>query len=449
MCKTLVVNAHGCALQTPVKFDAGTPLRFHSNDGRETTARVVSCQPIGSDHLTWRLGAKLDRPENFWGLSDCPEDWTLPLSPLAARPPRGILPATTFASSNQMPSQTTRTPEATLDLVARRLEAPLKRMIAESLSPLQAQVISLKETLARREANPSRFEVSLSSIPPDLEQQLEVRLRNDLGPKVLQESRQQCSNLLEAAKSAIDQRTTEGYEAFLRRATEELKIVEKRAQDLSAHISANTQQHLRRGLEDFQQKLLDGGNSLKRLSEELLEFLQHKLNEEHNARRQDLEQLRASVAAESSRLRKDIEGLDSRVAKLDESARSLESGLDIRLSHMAGNTIKDARGQLESLMKESLDQWTADIVKILRDQLAEASGNMATTKNDMLASIPESLNAQAAKALQAFEHSMEDLAKVLVERWRLKLSGGLNALAKSVGEQFQLEAESGQNGRRR
>src|SRR5207247_812895 len=84
-----------------------------------------------------------------------------------------------------------------LELVARRLEAPLRRMIAESIGPLQAQVAAVKETLARRDANPSRFEVSLSQIPAELEQQLEMRLRKDLGPKVIEESRQHYTQLLE------------------------------------------------------------------------------------------------------------------------------------------------------------------------------------------------------------------------------------------------------------
>src|SRR5262249_43240837 len=182
---TLVVNAHGCALQTPVRFDPGIPLRFHSKDGRETTAHVVSCQPIGADHRSWRLGAQLDRPENFWRLSNCPADWVLPPA-MAARPPQiaaSMIPLP--------PAQASQSLEAKLDVVAQRLEAPLKRMIAESLGPLEAQVKVLKEAIARREANPSRFEVSLSSIPPELEQQLEARLRKELGPQVLEESRQQ------------------------------------------------------------------------------------------------------------------------------------------------------------------------------------------------------------------------------------------------------------------
>jgi hypothetical protein len=443
VCKTVVVNAHGCAVLSPVKFDAGIPLRFKNKDGREATAHVVSCQPMGPDNRSWRLGAKLDRPDNFWGLSNCPEDWALPAGPLSAKLQQITSPATTLAAP-KVPSQVNLPQEAMLELVARRLEAPLRRMIAESVAPLQAQVAAVKETLARREANPSRFEVSLSQIPPELEEQMEVRLRKDLGPKVMEESRQQYAQLLEAAKSTIDQRTNEGYEDFRHRATDELKIVEQRAQEISTRMSATAQEQLRRGLEDFQQKLLDGGNSLKRLSEELLEFLQHSLNEEHNARRQDLEQVRASVAAESSRLREDVELLDGRIAKLDESARSLESGLDKRLGEMAANTVRDTRGQLESMANEALGQLTTHSAKILSDQLDEAGANMATAQKNMLTSASESLNVQAANASQAFERSMNEMARNSVERWRLKLAASLNALAKRLGEQFQLEVESGE-----
>jgi hypothetical protein len=355
VCKTLVVNAHGCALKSPVKFDAGIPLRFHSNDGRETTAHVVTCHPIGPDNRAWILGARLDRPENFWRLSHCPEDWVVPAAV-------GVHQFDLRTNSNSAGQSF----ETKLDLVAQRLEAPLKRLIAESLSPLEAQVSVLKETIARREANPSKFDVSLSSIPPELEKQLEERLRNELGPKVLQESRQQYAHLLEAAKSTIDKRTNEGYETFVHKISEQLKVVEKRAQEASANTAIKTEEHLRHGMGEFQQKVLDGGNSLKRLSEELLEFLQNNVNAEYNARREELEGLRASVTAESSRLRKEVEGLERRIAKLDESARSLESGLDQRLNQMAGNFIRDTRGQLECIATEVLDQLTANSVMIRR-----------------------------------------------------------------------------------
>ncbi|MGB9204265.1 MAG: hypothetical protein WCB94_09885, partial [Terriglobales bacterium] len=75
ICETLVVNAHGCALRFPLKLDAGSALRLHSRGGRQATAYVVFCQPMGSDGQGFRLGARLDRPENFWGLESYPDDW--------------------------------------------------------------------------------------------------------------------------------------------------------------------------------------------------------------------------------------------------------------------------------------------------------------------------------------------------------------------------------------
>ena len=33
VCETIVVNAHGCAILTQVKLDAGVPLHLHSTDG--------------------------------------------------------------------------------------------------------------------------------------------------------------------------------------------------------------------------------------------------------------------------------------------------------------------------------------------------------------------------------------------------------------------------------
>jgi hypothetical protein len=439
VCETIVVNAHGCAMLTRVRLDTGVPLHFHSKDGRETTAQVVTCQPISTDHRTWRLGAKLDRPENFWGLRDCPKDWALPAPP---GPPKRaqILKATNALAPQQVSAHVPSLLEAGPERVG-QTEQQVQKVIADAVFPLQAEVRSLKEKLAKREANPSRFEVSLSSIPPEVEQQIEQRLRRDLEPKVLDEARQQSALLLASAKATIDQRTAETFETFLRRVGEELKVVEKRAEDISAHISKNAREHLSRGLEEFQQKLLDGGNSLKHLSDELLEFLQQNLNAEHDARRGDLQQLRAAVASESSRLQEQVEYLDTRIAKLGESARNLESGLDQRLSRMSSDAVNETRRQFESVANEILGDMTSRSVKALGDQLDEASGTMRTVQNGIVSSVSESLKTETANALQAFERSLEQLARLSVERWRLKLEGGLNALANSLNEQFPPEGK--------
>src|SRR6202451_4451075 len=77
ICETLVVSAHGCALRSPLKLENGSVLRLHNRGGREATAHVVFCQPMESDEPGFRLGAQLQRPENFWGLKTYPDDWRL------------------------------------------------------------------------------------------------------------------------------------------------------------------------------------------------------------------------------------------------------------------------------------------------------------------------------------------------------------------------------------
>jgi uncharacterized small protein (DUF1192 family) len=436
VCRTLVVNAHGCAILSRVRFDTGAPLHFRSKEGRQTTAHVVSCQAVDKDNHSWRLGARLDQPENFWGLQNCPTDWDLPsVSNVASLPPVPLRPNRMLTPASQS------TPSAPAPIPA-HIEAQMNKMVAESVRPLQAEIAALKQQLAQRDANRSRFEVSLSSIPPELEQQLELRLQKFLGPKMLDDTRQQSAHLLEAAKAAIDQKTTQGYEDFLLRSQDELKVMEKRAEDISAHISARAREQLSRGLDELQQHLLEGGNSLKRLSDELLKYLQYHLNEEHEARRGDLEQLRASAASQSSRLHEHVEYLDSRIAALNDSAQRLESGLDDRLSQLASSTVSDARNQLEALTNDVLEQSLKTSTTELSDQLEAASENLKMIQAGIVTYVSESLKAQSVEALQAFERSLEETATYCVERWRVRLADGLNAVAKSMSEQFRLEERS-------
>jgi predicted nuclease with TOPRIM domain len=436
VCETLVVNVHGCAMLTRVKLATGVPLHFHSKDGRETTAHVVSCQAVGPGNQGWKLGAKLDRPDNFWGLQNCPKDWALP-----AVSTTSILPPTPDVSSGRVFRQVSRSTSSPLGVVAPHIEVHMKKMVDESIRPLRDEIAALNQQLERREANPSRFEVSLSSIPPELEHQLELRLRRYLGPRLLDEAQQQSAHLLEAAMTAIEQKTTQGYENFLYRSEEELKLIEKRAEDISARISASAREHLSSGLDTFQQRLLDGGNALKRLSEELLAYLQHNLKEEHAARREELEQMLTSVAAESSRLQEQIQYLDSRIAKLNDSVQGVESGLEQRLDQLAGQTVTDTRGQLEASANQILEQITQRSSKELGDGMKAARENLETTQTGIVTYVRESLKGQSAEALQLFERSMQGLATDCVESWRIKLAGGLNAVAKSIGEQFLLDVD--------
>jgi hypothetical protein len=433
VCETLVVNAHGCSMLSPVKLDNNIPLRFHSKEGRETTAHVVSCQPMGPDGRGWMLGARLDQPENFWGLVECPKDWGTTTAPSTL----SVVASRTSKTAPSGAKDGASTAAIPVEVILHRLEAPVKSLITEALRPLHAEVASLAEKIRQRESNRSRFEVSLSAIPPELEQQLESRLQTNLGPRILEDARQQYKSLLSAANTTIERKTAESSQEFLRRVAEELKVVEKQAQTLSSSLSKDVQGSLRRGMDEFRQKLLDGGNSLKHLSEELLQYQQQTLKEEQDVHRTELNQLRASIAAECSRLHEYVESLEARVGKLDQAAHSLESGLDQRLSVLSSNTVKDTRKQLEGVANEMLSEWSTCGDGILTRRLNEASEKMKAVEQEMVTSGSDALRLQAANALKNFENSMQELAKVSSQRWREKLDGALDSLRKSIGEQFE------------
>jgi hypothetical protein len=443
VCETMVVSAHGCAMRSPVKLEAGVPLHFHNREGRETTAQVVYCRQSGTDRQAWTLGARFDRPENFWGLKSCPKDWAqVPV-------PAGEKPAPSFTLSDQqaMAEQVVAaSAKIVLDRIRQQLsDEHLRAVFAELLRPLEAEVTALKEKLAQG-AKRSKFEVSLTQIPPELEQQLEFRLRRDLGPQVLKEAREQSEQVLEAAKSVITQKTTQTHDEFRQRVANDLQAVEQRTQSLSMDIAQNLREHLNRGLGELHQEVVDAGNRLKQLSQELVGVMQHALGEEHDSKRRHLEQVQAVVKSESARLQTEIGDLDRRMAKLDESACNLESGLDKRLSQMASDTVRTARSQMEGALEATLNELSTRAAQELSNQLNEASSSLIIIQKEMETSASDSLRLRSAEGLQSFEHRMDELAQQSVERWRVAFAGGLNSLARILGEQFVLQAANGDAG---
>jgi hypothetical protein len=231
ICETLVVSAHGCALRFPLKLDTGSALRLYSRGGRQATAYVVFCQPMGSDGQGFRLGAQLDRPENFWGLESYPDDWRvleMPV-PTAQQLPQKLSAKSVVVHQQQSPSRPSRASQDVFDKLEEQLsEDRLRGILATLVRPVQAEVTELREKLAVN-AKRNRFEVSLGYIPPELEEKLWERLRQDLGTRVLQPTRQQSAEMLGSAKTAIEQKISAALTEFRHRLAGELHAVEQRA----------------------------------------------------------------------------------------------------------------------------------------------------------------------------------------------------------------------------
>ncbi len=443
VCETLVVNAHGCAMRSPMKLDAGVLLHFHSKDGREATAKVVSCQPLDPAKPGWRLGARLDRPENFWGLKAFPRDWSplpAPTEPTTDMPP-AKLRARTFDAIHPAPEKIPASLKAMLDNLQKQVtDERLHAVVADAIQPLLSEIAELREKVARAQPKErSKFEVSLSHIPPELQIKIEGRLRKELVPRVLDEARAQSAQVLDSAKSAIEKTTSESHTEFRQRVSEDLRAVEKRVQAASADVVENLRDHSRREMGEFHQHVVEAGNRLKRLSEELLQVHQHSLAEDHVAHRRELEQLQATVVSESSRLHAEVGELDGRIAKLDASAQELESGLDIRLSKLASNTVSSARTQLENTVNVILEELEKRSAHHLAEQVDKAGVRLESIQKEIENAFSEAMREHAAGTLEAFERSLDEVAGKSVERCRAALASGLNSLVRGLGEQFRLE----------
>ena len=254
ICETLVVSAHGCAIFSPAKLEAGIPVQFRRKGGGATKAHVVDCRPMGSGQNGWQVAAKLDQPENFWGLEVCPEDWgrlmeihsddPQPTRKLAGNKNQPGAPGLKIVSDKNQPQLT---------------ERDLRAIVAEFVQPLHAEVVALREKTAQEDGKRSRFDISLSHIPPEVEEKLWVRLREDLGTQVLKQTQEQSAQVLGSAKTLIEQKIGQALEGFRQHAAEQLQTVEQNARGLSEEIAEAVGQHFNSGAEKFQQQVADAG----------------------------------------------------------------------------------------------------------------------------------------------------------------------------------------------
>jgi hypothetical protein len=443
ICETLVVSAHGCAIFSPAKLEAGIPVQFRRKGGGAARAHVVDCKPMGAGQTGWQVAAKLDHPENFWGLESCPEDWgrlmeihsdePLPARKMPVRSDKGQLgaPALKIVSEKNQPQFS---------------EHDLRVIVAEFVQPLHAEVMALKEKAAQGDAKRSRFDISLSHIPPEVEEKLGARLREDLGAQVLKQTQEQSAQVLGSANTMIEQKISQALDGFRRQVTQQLQAVQQNAHNLSEEIAEAVGQHFNSGAEKFQQQVADAGTRAEQQSEEHFRALQQRLGQEHDTYRREMEKAQATASAEVSRLLGQATSLGGRMAQLDDTACRLESGMETRLSQMASDQISAARMQLESAVDVVLKELGTRNAKELDHQLDEARSKLKIVQKGIETSVSDLVKTQVAAGLLSFGQTMEELAQDSVGRWRSALSKDLTSVAKILGGGFQMEATSSRDG---
>ncbi len=435
VCETLVVSAHGFAVRFPIQLNAGSPLQVHTKEGRAATAYVVACHPMGSDGQSWRLGARLDQPDNVWGLKSYPDDWRVLEMPAPAQ----SLPARKNSDSLSLhkPQLAPRPSQAILDKVEEQLsEERLRGILSRLIRPLQVEVNELHEKLARN-ARQNRFEVSLGQIPPELEQQLWERLRKDLGARVLEQTREQSAEILASSKASIEQKTGAALTEFRHRLSGELHAVEQRAQALSKELIATARQQSHTAIEKLQQQALDAGAQLNAHGEKLLSSLEERLAETHEAHRIQIEQSQADSTAKTNQIQSEVTDLGRKIGTLNESVRRLESDLDSHLEHLAGEIVTDTRAQLEAAVTAAVKDFQTRGSNEVETRLDEVCGHLRTIQNRIENSFSSSLQTQGDETVQSIRLGFEELAHQYMERWRVALAKDLNSVAKSLGEDLK------------
>jgi gas vesicle protein len=354
----------------------------------------------------------LDQPDNFWGLETWPDDWS-PRSESSAR------------AEQLMP-----------DYVR------LRAVVAEFVEPLQAEIKELREKLAQASPRRSQFDLSLSHIPPEVEEKLLVRLREDLGAQALRQASQQSEQVLEAAKEAIGKKITKAHNDFREEIGQNLHSVEQRAQGLAEEITDAAQNHLASGAERLQKQVLEAGIRLEGRSEEFLRALQLRLGDEHDAFRREAQKVQAAVGSESARLQAQNADLATRMAKLGESARKLESDLDSRLVQMGSDIIAGARTQLEKALDTVLKELSTRNSQELGRQRDEACEHLKSVQKGIEGSISQLLKTEVTGALLSFGQTMEELAQDSVGQWRQALARDLSSFASTLGRQLRPDGAS-------
>jgi hypothetical protein len=365
--------------------------------------------------------------------------------PAKSLPNKSLLDKSVPSTSMVLHERQTPSPASReiLDKIEEKLsEERLRGVLARFVQPLQEEVAELREKLAtigRR----NRFEVSLGYIPPELEEKLWERLRQDVGTRVLEQTREQSVGLLTSTKTALEQKVSAGLTEFRQRLAVETQAVEKRAQELVTELSATTQQQIRAGIEKMQRRALDVGAYLDGQGEKLLSSLQGQLAESHAVHRREVDEIQTAAAAQASELRSGTSDLGTRVAALNESVRRLESELDAHLVRLAGEIVAGAEGEIESAAGVALKDLQARGSNEIETRMNEMCGNLRTMKNRIEDSFGGSVAAQGEEAMRSIAQQFEELARESTEKWRIALAEDLSSVANALGRQLRRELERG------
>jgi cation transport regulator ChaB len=438
VCETLIVNAHGCAVQVPRPLEIGTPMRLRVSppqqtkaglavdpgvgEGREVTGRIMVCQPIGGNQALWLAAIELDKPGNIWGLTPFPEDWARfdadAAESEASEPPTGRpIPGL------KMPVWPLAAPSARTGLPARAGDGELKKQLAVQ----QETIARLKDELA----------TALASVPGMVRKHL-AEAQQD----VLAQARKQLSAMLADSVQGQFTAQSDAIAGLQERMTslgsvpdQVRKQLAEAQQDVLAQLSAML-------ADSVQGQFTAQSDAIARLQERMTS-----LGSIPDQVRKQLAEAQQDVLAQLSAMLADsVQGQftaqSDAIARLQERLTSLES--------LPGQVRKQLAEAQQAEVREQLGAALAELVMPLQEELAvcrkkaEDAQQIRAAVAEQLEQLPWHIEQHAQAAFQRLqERARAELQGIIAETraraepeaaQRQALQGSAEALQKELAQ---------------
>ncbi len=405
LCETVVVSAHGCGLRAGRKLDSHVRVQLETPDGRRATAVVVSSHSLGHNSNQWLIGVNLDRPANFWGVPNSPEDWASFVQEAAAATwtgnathiETGVPDVEKIASPQSDEWQRWRQERAAVELNLQQF--------MQFLDGFQRRWISAADPL--RELPPLR-EQALE----EMRQQLQTVVR-ETQEKLSHEgmAREALAAAMDSVRLEMDrfQESVRGLQVQFEKIIQAREDTESLARAMPQRVAQHVSQTAAAAFQQWQKQA--EGELGGRVRQEVLQCLEQRLPE---LTRLASSNLREQLAAEWERHRQEL-------------ARAAQ-GLTVSLQERGGETLDTLQWQLQAVFDACQD-------KLQDKHVATEERLQALEKRagDLVANVDATLQFHAEESLQRTKEELGRLCGTARESYLAQAQGELHrVLAETV-----------------
>lgn len=471
-CRTLIVNAQGCGIQSPRELPRDTILLLSIGE-RQTTGSVLNSTSISPNGDMWVVGVELHEGGNFWGLPDPPADWLPAALPAPATPAEtapkakawpfakkraakvpltGVLakPAAGVPGAPPAPPASPAAPAAEdiQTLIRQEMEARVGAQWEQWRSEAESKLNQIQEELRKNVASAAnewrgetqRGQEKLTDLAR-LSEEIEAKsktLMEDLAGQLAAGRQHLISELKtladEVSATAAD---TKARAEEVARAQAEIKASQKTRAEIEAQVRALSEESLARLTGEAQAKLEAAvSNGLQLLQQQLGEMGSQGNAHDRGRMVDDFEKREKEFLASIGERVHDV-------SSVKEEIRSLADQLTAELHRQSEQSMAGLRGHVEELISRHEAELAArlsDSDRHLQDEQARRIADMQAAAERVLQAVEKHQNAAAAhkaelaaaaeaalESIDARQAQLESAAGAAVESLQQRAEAALQA----------------------